>query len=233
MISNSYEEKKLPWAVIFDVDGTMVDNMQYHKNAWIELGRRHNLPIDHKFYLENIHSRNNDQIARKHFAPLLGIEKALALGEEKEKIYRETYRPMIKEIPGLRGLLGKLARLNVSCAAASNSPRGNVDMVLEELDIKQFFKVIMDYTQISKGKPDPEILLAAAERLGVAPARCVVVEDSISGFRAAQQAKMPYIVITAGANRDEVKHATEARAVYEDFTAITIERLQNCLSDRI
>ncbi|NIA17291.1 MAG: HAD-IA family hydrolase, partial [Planctomycetes bacterium] len=180
MISNYPENKHSQWAVIFDVDGTMVDNMQYHESAWIELGRRHGLAIDHKFYLENIHSRNNDQTARKHFAPALGIEKALALGEEKEKIYRETYRHLVREIPGLTDLLGKLERLNVSCAVASNSPTDNVNMILEELGIKQFFKVVMDYTQISKGKPDPEILLTAAERLGVAADRCVVVEDSIS-----------------------------------------------------
>lgn len=231
MISNPTKDKISPWAVIFDVDGTMVDNMQYHEKAWIELGRRRNLPIDHKFYIEKIHSRNNDDISRKHFVPMVGTEKALTIGKEKEAIYREIYRPVIKEIPGLGDLLAALAELGVPCAAASNSPTDNVNMVLEELAIKKFFKVVLDYTQISKGKPDPEILLTAAGRLGVVPARCIVVEDSISGFRAAQRAKMPYIVITAGAHQNELKYATEAKAVYEDFTSITTARLQNCLEN--
>ena len=231
MISNLTEDNTSPWAVIFDVDGTMVDNMHYHENAWIELGRRHDLPIDHKFYIEKIHSRNNDDTIRKHFAPMVGFEKALTLSEQKERIYRETYRPLIKEIPGLGNLIASLAQLDIPCAVASNSPTDNVNMVLEELGIKKFFKVILDYTQISKGKPDPEILLTAAEKLSIAPARCIVVEDSISGFRAAQRAKMPYIAITTGAHQDELEHATDAKAVHKDFTSVTAAKLLSYLDN--
>lgn len=231
--TNIEGDKSSPWAVIFDVDGTMVDNMDYHENAWIELGRRHNLAIDHEFYIEKIHSRNNDDTIRKHFAPTLGTAKALTLSEEKERIYRETYRPVIKEIPGLTSLLVELAELGIFCGVASNSPPDNVGMVLDELGIKHFFNVIVDYTQTSKGKPDPEILLRTAEKLGVAVGRCVVVEDSISGFRAAERAQMPYIVITAGAYKNELKHASGAKAVYEDFTGIRVEHLQNCLDKEI
>ncbi len=136
---------------------------------------------------------------------------------------------MIKEIAGLTDLLKSLKAADVRCAAASNSPKGNVDMVLDELDLRRYFDVVIDRDQISHGKPNPEMLLATAERLGLDAKRCIVVEDSLSGFAAAERAGMKYIVITAGADAEELKHAANACAMYEDFTAITAQRLTDFL----
>jgi len=83
--------------------------------------------------------------------------------------------------------------------------------------------------QISHGKPDPEMFLTTAERLGLDAKRCIVVEDSLSGFRAAERAGMKYIVITTGADAEELKHAGNACAMYEDFTTITVRSLMGFL----
>lgn len=217
------------WGVIFDVDGTMVDNVAWHENAWLELSRRHGLGITRQFYREHIHSRSNDKNVRKLFADKATPELIERISREKETIYRDSFRPVIKEIAGLTDLLKALKASDVRCAAASNSPKGNVDMVLDELALRKYFDVVVDRDQISHGKPDPEVLLTTAERLGLDAKRCIVVEDSLSGFRAAERAGMKYIVITTGADAEELKHAANACAIYEDFTAIAPQRLADFL----
>jgi len=221
--------EKPEWAMIFDVDGTMVDNSKYHESAWIELGKRHNIPIDHNFYMKNIHSKSNIDVAHDVFKEMVGLEKGLSFGVEKGAIYRQMYRPVLREIPGFTNLIKILSSMNVPCAAASNSPRPNIDMVLEELKIENCFCAVIDNSQVKKGKPDPEMFLAAAEKMQVHPSKCIVIEDSISGFKAAENAKMPYIVITVGANQKDLKYAVNPKAMHKDFTTLTIEELKCCL----
>ncbi len=223
--------KKVPphrWAVIFDVDGTMVDNSSYHEMAWIELGRRHNIAIDHRFYMDNIHSRSNIHVAHDVFAEMVGLEKGLLFGVEKSAIYRQLYRRHLREIPGFTKLLRSLRSQGIACCAASNSPRANIDMVIEELAIQDCISYIVDNSMVKKGKPSPEMFLAAAAALGVASCNCVVVEDSVSGFKAADNAGMSYIAITVGANAKDLPFAATARAVHHDFTTVTVEQLRGC-----
>jgi len=217
------------WGVIFDVDGTMVDNVAFHEYAWLELSRRHGLGITRQFYREHIHSRSNDKNVARLFADKATPELIERISHEKETIYRDSFRPVIKEIAGLTAVLKSLKAADVRCAAASNSPKGNVDMVLDELDLRRYFDVVIDRDQISHGKPDPEMFLTTAERLNLDAKRCIVVEDSMSGFRAAERAGMKYIVITTGADAEELKQAANACAMYEDFTAITAQVLADFL----
>lgn len=206
------------WGVIFDVDGTMVDNAQYHQAAWVELGTRYNKTITSEFYHKHIHAQTNQSIVRAIFGDV--SDEAIAkISSEKEIIYRESYRPVIKEIPGLTNLLKALKAEAVPCAAASNSPRGNVDMVLDELDIRKYFDVVINNDEVRKGKPDPEVLLTAADNLGLQPGCCVVFEDSASGFKAALRAQMPFIAITAHPDRQTLQFIA-GRPAHADFTKI-------------
>ena len=232
MTPNNNNTPTADWSVIFDVDGTMVNNSRYHKNAWIELGHRHDIGIDEEFYMTHIHSKSNVDIAYTVFADMVGVEKGLALGEEKGAIYREMYRPDVKEMPGFTNLIKQLTAIGVQCAAASNSPKPNIDMVLEELNLAHHFKVIIDNGQVKQGKPDPEMFLTAAKQMNTPPARCIVVEDSISGYLAAEAANMPYIVITAGSYIPDLKKAKKASALHKDFTTVTIEKLKNHLTSQ-
>lgn len=207
------------WGVIFDVDGTMVDNAEYHQAAWVELGARYNKTITGEFYRVYIHAHTNDSIVRTLFGDV-SSEQIAKISSEKEIVYRESYRPVIKEIPGLTNLLEALESKAVPRAAASNSPKGNVDMVLDELDIRKYFNVVINNDEVQKGKPDPKILLTAAAKLGLGPQRCVVFEDSASGFKAAVNAEMPYIAIAARPDSHALEF-TSGRPVYADFTKIT------------
>ena len=207
------------WGVILDVDGTMVDNAQYHQAAWTQLGAQYGKSITSQFYQEYIHAHTNESIVRTLFGDV-SDEMIAKVSNEKEIIYRESFRPVIKEIAGLTDLLKALKCKAVPCAAASNSPKANVDMVLDELNIRQYFEVVINNDQVARGKPDPEILLTAAAKLGLKPAKCVVFEDSASGFKAAQRAQMPYIAITAGVDGEILEFISGHRA-YKDFATIT------------
>jgi HAD superfamily hydrolase (TIGR01509 family) len=213
------------WAAIFDVDGTMVDNRRFHEAAWLELGRRRGLPITPAFYRERIHSRSNAQTA----SMLLGADASRdaidGMSSEKEQIYRDLYRPMMCEISGLSNLLDELTGAGVPCAAVSNSPPANVDMVLDGLQIRDHFRVVLDCNQVRQGKPDPELFHTAAARLGVPIERCLVLEDSVSGFAAAEAAGAPYVVLKAGADPAELRRARNAVASVEDFTQLSVAQM--------
>ena len=212
------------WGVIFDVDGTMVDNAQYHEGAWTELGVRYGKSITAEFYREHIHAHTNDSIVRTLFGDV-SSEQIAKISDEKEIIYRASFGPVIKEIGGLTNLFKALKNDAVPCGAASNSPEANVDMVLDELNLRQYLDVVINNDQVERGKPDPEILLAAAAGLGIQPERCVVFEDSISGFKAARCAKMPCIAITARSDTQIHEFIAGPRA-YKDFTTITLQELK-------
>lgn len=173
------------WGVIFDIDGTMVNNTPYHRQAWFELCRRYGIELDHRSYHDKIHARSNDKIVPNLFGPEVDEAFILRIEDEKESLYRETFRPMLKETPGLIALLNQLHKNGIPCAAASNSPKPNVDFVLDELGIRHFFRAVTYRDLVKAGKPDPELFLMAAAEIGVSPKQCLVFEDSASGFKAA------------------------------------------------
>jgi len=213
------------FAAIFDVDGTMVDNAPFHQAAWIELGKRRGKPITAEYYRTHIHARSNELTVRRLFGEDCSADFIAAISTEKEQLYRDLYAPKICEVAGLTDLLRVLWSRNIACAAASNSPAANVNMVLDLLRIRSFFRVVIDRQQVTRGKPHPDLLLAAAQGLGVPPRRCLVFEDSTAGFAAARNAHMPYIVITAGACLADLVEATDAKDVHADFTSVDPDRL--------
>jgi beta-phosphoglucomutase len=215
------------WGVIFDVDGTMVDNKDYHEQAWFELCKRHGMELTADDYRNRIHARTNDKIIPDIFGAAIGTKAADAIALEKETIYRDLYRPHVQPVPGFIGFLDELKARGIPCAAASNSPVGNVNLVLDELGVRQYFASIISADDVSHGKPDPEIFLTSAARLDLPPQRCIVFEDSAPGFEAARQADCPYIVIAIGADEEHLARADGAAATYYDYTKITIARLEN------
>ena len=222
-------ENKYQFGVIFDIDGTMVNNTSYHRQAWFDLCARYEIPLDHQSYHEKIHARSNDQIVVNLFGPDVDAAFIRKIEIEKESLYRQTFRPVMKETPGLVALLEQLAEKEIPCAAASNSPKENVDFVLDELGIRNFFQAVVYRDLVSVGKPDPELFLKAAEGMTVVPEKCLVIEDSASGFKAARAAGMPYIVITFGGDQHELTQAHDAKGVYDDFSQIDMAMLFNIM----
>lgn len=209
------------FGIIFDIDGTMVNNTPYHRQAWFDLCRRYNIPLDHELYHQKIHARSNDRIVPALFGDHVDQPFIRRIEEEKENLYRTSYKPVMQETPGLLALLHKLAEASIPCAAASNSPKENVDFILDELNIRHFFQAVTFRDLVTVGKPSPELFLKAADGLGLPPHKCLVFEDSASGFKAARAAGMHYIAVTFCADPHELTEAHDAAAICRDFTNLT------------
>ena len=179
-------------ALIFDMDGVIVDSNPLHREAWVEFNRRHGLETTDAM-LERMYGGRNDQIVRNFFGDSLPEDEVAAYGSAKEKIYREMLAGRIAEtlVPGLRPFLD-LYR-GSPMAVATNAEPENVNFVLDRAGLRDYFRVVVDGHQVSRPKPHPDIYLRAASLLEIAPSNCIVLEDSHTGVAAARAAGMRVI----------------------------------------
>jgi beta-phosphoglucomutase family hydrolase len=191
-------------AVIFDMDGTMINNMAYHKKSWYEFCNRHGLSLDEDSFRQKISGKKNDQIFRLLFNRELTLEEIADFTEEKESVYREIYEPDIKEVAGLRAVITQIQEKGLALAIATTAPKKNREFVLEKLGLQGIFKVILGDEDVTKGKPDPEIYLKTAEQLGVQPSECLVFEDSPPGANAGINAGMHVVGLLTSHSAEEL-----------------------------
>ncbi len=190
-------------AVIFDLDGTIIDNIEYHKKAWFTFLKNHNISITERDYIR-LFGKHNRAILNHFFGNQLTKSELKHFASEKEKLYRDIYKPHIKPQKGLISLLDDLKFNKIRTAIATSAPVENLEFVLDELKLSESFDHLSHAGHISMSKPDPEIFLLTAEKLKVKPENCVVFEDSISGIEAAINAGMNVIGINV-INQDTVK----------------------------
>ena len=207
-------------AVIFDMDGTMIANMQHHDLAWQEFLKRHGIEMSEEERKRKISGRHNDQIFAMLFGEDTPVEKRKEYGEEKEQIYRGLYKNDIKEVEGLTLLLKRLKEKGFKLAVATTAPQKNRDFGLEELGLTNMFEVIVGAEDVTRGKPDPQIYEMTAEKLGVDPHECLVFEDSLVGVEAAKNAGMRVIGITTSHMASDLG---ETEATIDDFTQVELE----------
>ena len=220
---------RAPWAALFDVDGTMVNNALFHKQAWIAFGRKHGLPIDRAYYFEHIHSRSNEATVRHLFGQEIDPSFIDALAAEKEALYRDLYRDHIVENRGLSTLLQALYEAGVPCAAVSNAPPKNMHMILDALGVKPWLTFSIALDGSLPGKPAPDLYRFAARSLETPIQHCVIFEDSVSGFKAAEAAGAPYVVISGAAHETCLEEATRAKAIHRDFTSLSVNLLASLM----
>jgi len=181
-------------AIIWDLDGVIVDSAPYHFSAWRELFGRLGKDYAAEDFKRNF-GRRNDDILRS----VLGNspeEEIKVLAQQKEEIFRERIREKVKPLPGVLELLEDAHSGGFRMALVSSAPQENIELILSSLGIKEYFDCLISGQELQRGKPDPEGFLLAAEKLGVAPARCIVIEDALSGVEAAKRAGMKCIAVT-------------------------------------
>lgn len=181
-------------AVIFDLDGTIIDNNPFHRKAWTEFLKKYNISLD-KFDYNQLFGKHNKEILSIVFDKKLNTEEARQLAYEKEAVYRKIYKTYIKPQKGLKDLLNKLKELDIKMGIATSAPAENLNFVLDELKIRNYFDVCADASKVKKSKPDPEIFLLVAKKLHAEPHECLVFEDSPSGIIGALNAGMKTIGI--------------------------------------
>jgi beta-phosphoglucomutase family hydrolase len=194
-------------AVIFDLDGTLLDNNSYHLKSWLQYLKNIGRSISEKEYNANVNGRTNSDVIRYIYGKDVTDEEILKYTLEKEALYRELYKPFIKPISGLINFLEVLQDNNIPMAIATSGIQPNIDFMFEEVPIRQFFKEIVNSSHITKGKPDPEIYLKVASLLNVPPKNCLVFEDAVVGIKAAKAAGMKVIAVATTQTKEELSIA--------------------------
>lgn len=211
-----------PFAVLFDMDGVLIDNTNFHINAWLQFSQHHDRPITKEQYLENINGRVSADAMAYMFGRTVSPDELVEFTEEKEGIYRELYGPHLRPTTGLIPFLDALKVENVPLAVGTSAPVSNVLFTLDGLSIRSYFDAIVDSSMIRHGKPNPEIYLTAADRVSIDPARCVVFEDALAGIEAGRRAGMTVIALATTHTHDELKNSGAALIV-DDFTGLTVD----------
>lgn len=182
-------------AVIFDMDGTLVDNMHYHQAAWMQFLERYGMDITEEEFNRKNHGIITEIVPR-FFDRRLEPEEIIKLGAEKESLYRVLYQPYLKPIEGLVSFLNTLKENDIKVGLATAADRPNIDFTLGGLQIWDFFSAITGGEEVTYGKPDPEVYNTTARKLGVEPKDCLVVEDSVPGIKSGLAAAMQVMAIT-------------------------------------
>lgn len=190
-------------AVFFDMDGTLVDSIPFHQEAWLTFLGNHGIHLRP----EDFHAQNHGTIhemIRRFFPHESSREKRMELGEEKEITFRNIYKPYLKEINGLTPFLERLKNAEISLHLSTMGDQNNIDFTLDGLGIRQFFDTITGGHEVLKGKPDPEIFLKSLEKSGVKPDKALVFEDSGGGIRSAKAAGLKVIGIASTHSKKEL-----------------------------
>lgn len=183
------------WAVIWDVDGTLVDTAELHFQAWAALARELANPFTRADFAGTFGWRN-PEIIPKLFGPSYGPDEVAALGDRKEVLYRAAAAHGVALLPGARALLDAVYAAGGRQAIGSSAPRRNLELILQLTGTTALFEAVIAMEDTTRGKPDPEVFLQAARRLDVPPGRCVVLEDAPVGVQAAKAGGMHAIGVT-------------------------------------
>lgn len=214
-------------AALFDMDGVIVDNRDAHLRAFVEFARRHGIPdLDARTLLPFFGSTNAVIMSHLFGRNDIPSEEVERLSLEKEEIYRELYDPVMAPATGLTVLLQQLKSAGVRIAVGSSAPRVNVDFVLDRCHIASYFDAVASGSEITRSKPDPEVYLLAAEKLGVAPENCVVFEDAFVGMEAARRAGCRVVALASTFPREMITGRGDYDRLYDSFTQIDLPALR-------
>jgi beta-phosphoglucomutase family hydrolase len=194
-------------AAIFDMDGTLVDNMAVHNAAWVELAHAHGIEMSADRFQNDFAGKKNEEILPDLLGRNLAPDELARLAETKESRYREEIRSRLVLVEGADAWLRALLDAGVALAVASSAPIANRDLVLDGLGIRSLFRAVVGAEHVARGKPSPDIFLAAAVALGVVPSECVVFEDAVNGVTAGVAAGMTVVGITTCASAERLRGA--------------------------
>ncbi|MCC6806072.1 MAG: beta-phosphoglucomutase family hydrolase [Deltaproteobacteria bacterium] len=203
-------------AALFDLDGTLVDNMRYHFAAWRKTAAALGVTLDDRTIQREFAGKKNDEIIPIVLGRAASPAEIANIAWQKESAYRDAYAAHVALVPGALALIDALRARGMKTAIASAAPPENRAMVLDALMLRARFDAIAGGEECKRGKPWPDIFLLAAERVGVAPAECVVFEDAVLGVKAAVAAG----AVVVGVTTVEPAHAllgAGARMTIKDF----------------
>jgi len=210
-------------AVLWDLDGVIADTGIYHYLAWVDVFGKLGKTFTEEQFMHYFGQRH-DTIIHGVLGDV-SREEFDAITEEKQENYRQRVAKNIKPMPGAIELIKVLGQKGIKTAIASSAPPENVDIILRGLGIEGCFQAFARGTEVAEGKPSPLVFLLAAEKLGVEPANCAVIEDAIAGVAAAKSAGMKCIAVTNSHPGDKLDQADLIVDTLENVSISDIERL--------
>lgn len=217
-------------AVIFDMDGTLIDNMRFHDEAWFELLEGKGAQFDRATFFSRTAGMKNPPILRMMLGDHLTDEECEILSQEKEAHYRRLYREHMAPIGGLSHFFEEAGKEGIKLGVATSAPVENIDFIMDGLKMRDKFGVIVGAADIEHSKPAPDIYLKSAAKLGVKPEECLVVEDAPIGIESAHRAGCPCLVLTTSLTNAEamaLPGVVAAAADLEAFPLSAMKRLFN------
>jgi beta-phosphoglucomutase len=205
-------------AVIFDMDGVLVDTFDAHFESWNVVARQEGTEMTRQQFAETFGRTSREIITLLWPEKRDDLSAIREFDDRKEVAFREIIANEFPAMPGVGTLLQSLAADGISMAVGSSGPPPNVALVLEKLGAAEIFDALVTGEDVTRGKPDPQVFLMAADRLGIPPERCIVVEDAQPGVAAARAAGMRCVgIASAGRSRDDL---TEADLVIDSLTEL-------------
>lgn len=207
-------------AYLFDLNGTIIDDMQFHAIAWREIlndDLKQNLT--HEEVVRQMYGKNSELLERVFGKNHFTDDQLLELSFEKEKRYQKAYLPHLKLIDGLGDFLDKAYDTGIKMAIGSAAIPINIDFVLDNLDLRKYFEVIVSADDVAVSKPNPDVFIKCADLLGVKYDKCLVFEDAPKGVEAAQNAGMDCLVITTLHEKHEFPYDNAVKFIrdYKDL----------------
>ena len=212
-------------AVIWDMDGVIADTAPYHFSAWQETFRQRGVKFTEEDFRHSFGLRNENIIGDTLGETPQGEIEAIA--REKEETFRSLIGHKIRPLPGVIALLRSLRGNGFKMAIASSTPMENIRLITGGLDIENCFQAIVSSQDVTEGKPSPQAFLLAAQRLGVEPKNCLVIEDAVAGFTAAKRAGMPCLAVTNTHPRQSLK---EADLIVDTLESISINDIEGLIN---
>ncbi|MRI34090.1 haloacid dehalogenase [Endozoicomonas sp. OPT23] len=209
-------------AALFDMDGVIVDNNDFHRKAWQLFLKRHGMELSDSDYNRRISGRVNSELMRMMFGQQLSEEEVIALGEEKEKMFRDLYEHHLRPLNGLRDFLKLLKKAGFKLAVGTSAPVSNMDFIIDGLGIRDMFDALVHQGMIERGKPDPQIYQLCMVKLGVEPHQSLVFEDSLAGIKAGVASGAKVIGVTTTHQSAELK---ETLFNISDYMDVQLESL--------
>lgn len=210
--------------LIFDMDGVIVNNHQFHYMAWKKLGEKHGIEISPDYYRTSMNGRTIRELVQTVFTNVPESDIGL-LGDEKESTYRELYKDLITPNQGLIELLKLAKSQNIPMAVGTSAPLINVEFTIDRLNLRHYFADILDERAVTKGKPHPEIYMKCAAAISRPPSACIVFEDAVSGIQAGQAAGSKVVALATSHKREEL----EADLIIDDFVGFGMEQIREVL----
>lgn len=221
------DDLMLPAAIIFDMDGVLLDSSPFHLRKWMNLLRARAIPFDEQELPKIVLGPANDAIFRRFLGADLTREQLSELSEELDANFRREIGPHPPPLPGVRRFIEECHAQGITMAVASAAIANNVTFLISGLGLQAYFRIVLAVDATARPKPHPDVYLMTAEKLGVRPAECVVFEDSFVGIEAAKRAGMKCIAIASTFSAAALRRETHPDLIVPNFETVFLQTLHH------